>query len=467
MRLTAALAPAAALLAGVLVLCVACGSGDAGTGDRTPDSAEDLVVADIGGVTVSLDAGGQDAGEPIAIEAIAIEAIEGETAPSEGGEPVAAFRLLPDGATFAEPVRLTIELSGRPQGPLMGMHFSEGGDGGDGIELLDLGDASYDADTDSTSYTIELTHFSEVHVRTYGEVLEARLLPPLPAETYQVGESFVVRARVAPDEIPGWDYRRSGTRQQVHVAAVNGAPLGVTTHWRSTGGVRGIDFADIASLEFVFKSSDYDPTPLAPEQTQTVFREAQPGSTLDFEQRFTCEREGRFFVFFHGRSSQAAIATVFEGGTVVERVEDDVTSRVTLGITGVCGAESSASPTTVADPRTATPTATPTPRVLAPVAPGAPAVRLPFEPADPTPVVPGKLLEGFILVYAYDGVWYDGSAMVFTPAHEPFCSYEHLHGGTTASILPGPDGKPIFISEMHGECGYGPSNALFWIKDPR
>ncbi|MCA9850642.1 MAG: hypothetical protein KC461_08350, partial [Dehalococcoidia bacterium] len=74
---------------------------------------------------------------------------------------------------------------------------------------------------------------------------------------------------------------------------------------------------------------------------------------------------------------------------------------------------------------------------------------------------------GHILVYAYEGTWYDGSAMVVTPAHEPFCTYEHLHGVTTASILPGPDGNPIFISEMYGECGYGPSSALFWIEDPR
>lgn len=81
------------------------------------------------------------------------------------------------------------------------------------------------------------------------------------------------------------------------------------------------------------------------------------------------------------------------------------------------------------------------------------------------PAGSGGDLPGLIRVYAYAGVFYYAETLVSTPPHEPFCSYQHLHGGPILAVpVAGVTAPPL--SEMYGECGFGPTNALFWIPEP-
>ncbi|MCA9850829.1 MAG: hypothetical protein KC461_09350 [Dehalococcoidia bacterium] len=95
-----------------------------------------------------------------------------------------------------------------------------------------------------------------------------------------------------------------------------------------------------------------------------------------------------------------------------------------------------------------------------------------FGTPSPTPVngvpaafdsTPGP---GQLLVFRLDGVDFFPKGLGTVAAHEPFCSYEHVHGPEITSVLPGPDGEYIKRTEHMGECGYGPPN-FFLIDDPR
>jgi hypothetical protein len=91
--------------------------------------------------------------------------------------------------------------------------------------------------------------------------------------------------------------------------------------------------------------------------------------------------------------------------------------------------------------------------------------RLKFAPSAQVAVGAGGDLPGLIRVYAYAGVFYYAETLVSTPPHEPFCSYQHLHGGPILAVpVAGVTAPPL--SEMYGECGFGPTNALFWIPEP-
>ncbi|GMU40260.1 MAG: hypothetical protein AMXMBFR23_11260 [Chloroflexota bacterium] len=71
-----------------------------------------------------------------------------------------------------------------------------------------------------------------------------------------------------------------------------------------------------------------------------------------------------------------------------------------------------------------------------------------------------------VMVFVLDGVPFGIGGLQVVEAHEPFCSYQHVHGGPVRSIVPGPDGKHVERTEHLRECGYGEPN--FWvIPDPR
>lgn len=71
-----------------------------------------------------------------------------------------------------------------------------------------------------------------------------------------------------------------------------------------------------------------------------------------------------------------------------------------------------------------------------------------------------------VMVFVLDGVPFGIDGLQVIEAHEPFCSYQHVHGGPVRSIVPGPDGKHVERTEHLGECGYGEPNFMV-IADPR
>lgn len=437
------------LASGTFLLLGACGSDDAGLSDETHEDIDHAVeiVATIGKAAISLQAHGQDADGPISIEPIE------ESAGMEGQ--VAAFRLLPAGARFERPVTVSVTAPGEPLPSLRGLHFSDEA----AVELLEFLPTSYDAEASATTYETQVSHFSEIYVGEWGDRVEMRIMRPLPEEQYLVGESFTLKVRVLPDDIPSRDYPVRDDGTQVRTAPTRGVPMKLAVGWHTSGESRQYDFIDAAS--FLLNAPDeFGPSPLTPKRLDPPTGDVSAGEILDFEQQFTCERAGRFYVWFQGSINQRGTLTEFSGAEVIGSREQVFVASSSVGITGECvpaGDESTATPTRT-EPETATAIAQGGP---------VPTVVLPIEPRIPTPVVPGQDLEGFILVYAYDGAWYDASTLVVTPAHEPFCSYEHLHGGPIESILSGPSGQTTTIEEMYGECGYGPTDALYWIEDPR
>ena len=77
-------------------------------------------------------------------------------------------------------------------------------------------------------------------------------------------------------------------------------------------------------------------------------------------------------------------------------------------------------------------------------------------PHDPRSSIPPEK----IMVFYLKGVFYEATGLVNVEAHEPFCSYLHVHGGPIAPVLPA-GGAPA--SEHLGECGFGPPN--FYLID--
>lgn len=449
------------LAAGVLSLLAACG-----TSAEDPDT--ELITATIptadGEIAVTLDAHGQQTDTPITIEAIT---------PAQGDQPsedfVAAFRLLPAGATFDVPIALRITLVGAPEPALAGLHTS----GDAPAELIEFLPLTYDASTGRTTYEGTVTHFSEVALQSWGEEVETRILPDIPGDTYLVGDSFTMRVRTIPRSLPSRDGSLNEGRQ-VRVTSAPG-PLNFTASWASAGSPIGIDFNDVVTFKFITREEEFHGSPLTPTTIDARPREQQvtDGQALTFEQEFTCVSPGRFFVWFRGNLKQPGELTTFAGADVVHRATTQRWAYARVAITGEC----------VAPAGTATPApgaALPTTGVASPTAgvaptgtalttgPGAiPTVVLPPEIGIATPASgPGTgELPGFIRVYAYAGVFYYADSLVVTPAHEPFCSYEHLHGGPIPAVER--DGLTLPpIAEMYGECGFGPTTALFWFPEP-
>ena len=74
--------------------------------------------------------------------------------------------------------------------------------------------------------------------------------------------------------------------------------------------------------------------------------------------------------------------------------------------------------------------------------------------------------DGSVLVFLNDGVFFSPDGLELVDAHEPFCGYEHVHGPTIISLIPGAGGQHTSRDEHLGECGFGPPN-FHVIPDPR
>ena len=449
-----------------------CGS-DAGGGDGEESPPEALVASAVGDAQVSL---WGDLPESVSADDLTITELDFPAlASSSNVEPLAAFELGPDGATFDEPLLLAVEVAGRIPGPVWAQHVSSSG----ASEAIPLDLARYDSEADRSTYVAEISHFSTLFVSSVPEAdrLRARLLPELPREQYAVGESFTVRISVPRGGRESLDWVRrpsiAGDASAEHASSIEGADWYIQSSWYVQGRDLQPQF-DLRLLPLSMVDPDGPrtaPPPLDPTDIEGKRVDVDgEQSAITLEQTFTCREAGPFHISFWSLAYRPfRMREIHADGSIVDAGERFFGRPDSLDVSGECVASdgagtagSSATPTAVA----ATETATATPRVIT-GGEGVPDIALPAAPLEPTPFTPGEILDGHILVYAYEGTWYDGSAMVVTPAHEPFCTYEHLHGVTTASILPGPDGNPIFISEMYGECGYGPSSALFWIEDPR
>ena len=446
------------LAVGVLSMLGACGGTEAEDGE-----APELVTATIptanGDVAVSLDAHGQQTDTPITIEAIV---------PADGAKLsedfVAAFRLLPAGANFDTPVALSVTLAGSPEDALTGLHFSDDRP----IELLEFLPVMYDPAANTTTYEAQISHFSEVQVEHVGQQLETRLMPEIPGDKYLVGDSFVMRVRVVARSLPPFDrglYKGADAR----VTSNRPPVLTFEAHWRTTGGPLGIDFSEAVTGRFITRSEDFAGSPLDPTEIdgRPASQSVTDGQSLTYEQEFTCISPGTFVVWFRGHQIEPGVATEYRGTTVVSTEAVTRYGYANSVIAGEC----------IAPPAS---TSTPTPGVALPTTGVAPsATALTTGPAAiPTVVLPPEIgiatpasgpgtgdLPGFIRVYAYAGVFYYADTLVVTPAHEPFCSYEHLHDGPIAAVER--DGLTLPpIAEMYGECGFGPTNALFWIPEP-
>ena len=447
------------LAVGVLLLLGACGGTEAEDGED-PELVTATIATANGDVTVALDAHGQQTDTPITIEAIT---------PVEGAQLaedfVAAFRLLPAGATFDTPVTLSLTVVGPPEAALSGFHFSDDRP----TELIEFLPVAYDPSADTTTYEAAVTHFSEVQVDNYGLQLETRILPAIPADQYFVGDSFIMRVRVVAQSLPSVD---RGLYNGADSRVVSNRPpvLTFAAGWRTTGAPLGISFADAVSFTWItsdktFAGSPLEPTEAAgPPQSQSV----KDGQALTYAQEFTCISTGRFFVWFHGFQTQPGVATEYRGATAVSAEGVTRYGYANSVITGEC----------VAPDRG---TSTPTPGVALPttgVAPSAtalatgeaaiPTVVLPPDVVIATPAAPagtGSDLPGFIRAYAYAGVFYYGETLSATPAHAGSCEYAHLHGGPILAVpVAGVSTPPL--SEMYGACGFGPTSALFWIPAP-
>ena len=75
--------------------------------------------------------------------------------------------------------------------------------------------------------------------------------------------------------------------------------------------------------------------------------------------------------------------------------------------------------------------------------------------AEPTPggtATPGDdVPDGSVLVFLNDGVFFLPDGLEVVDAHEPFCRYEHVHGPTITSLIPGAGGQHISRDEHLGE----------------
>jgi len=445
------------LILTLLLTLAACGSDDAGSGGTEggeDGDPPDLVTATVNGIAIALNPHGQTLDQPITIEAID---------PPDGASDtfVAAFRMLPAGATFSTPVTLSIDLPGEPLVALTGIHDS---DGDANTELISLLPVAYDPASDTTTYEAEVTHFSEIQVERWGDQVETRLLPPIPGDRYLVGDSFTMRVRAVPRSIASRDGAIYDGRQ-TRVVNVKPEVMTFTATWKSAGQPAGIDFADVVTFKFFSLLNEYADSPLTPTEIDADPHEQRvtDGQSLTFDQEFRCVSPGRFIVWFRGHLRQPGESTTFEGATVVDRSAVNRYAYAVSAITGECVLPAA---TTTPTPGTAF-TSTPVAAATGNTAGAIPTIVVPRAPRIPTPVVPGSGdPAGFIKVYAYNGAWYYADTLKVTPAHPPHCSYEHLHGSPIPAVPI--DGRTLPpLAEMYGECGFGPTHALYWILPPR
>jgi hypothetical protein len=196
---------AATTLAASLLLFASCGDDsptEPGDPDGTTiDASGGAVTSDDGVLTLTVPPGAVSEAVSITVERIASDFPGG----LDASEVVAAYRFGPDGATFAEPVAIEIDLPGVAARvgteitiPTMaGWNVS-----GDEWEAIEGTFLDYDADTEETVWRGEVTHFSAVVVQLGRFDVGVDLQPAT-----QVGSSLPVisflRAHPGSD-VEGW-----------------------------------------------------------------------------------------------------------------------------------------------------------------------------------------------------------------------------------------------------------------------
>lgn len=452
----------------LLVGCVALLLGGCGSStnpdDATPstDNPAELVAATVGDARVSLRYDGP-LPEGIAAADLAIEPIEA-SAPPEGAAAGVAFALAPDGAQFESPVSVVVEQPGLDLPDLAALHLAADGT----AEVIGAVAVDRDIERDTTRFTFEVSHFSEIHTFAPGKTgIETTILPPVPRDTYYVGERFTVTVQV--DRVPlsedyAWPERDVPAFHRVDVPGRD---------WAVRYGVRvyGLESPDTSPEDYGGGFGLIGgKSPISPDAVR---------DQLSFE--LVCRVPGPWVIVVN-----TAIVMTTEtqyiprDGAPYRGIEQHPVNAVNK-LFGDCILDPNVTPTPppTPDPLRGDPTGTPTgdgtatPTATATGTP--PGVRFGDLPdhgifATPMPELQDGVIPppdpGYVVVFPKDGVWYDAAFLIAMDKHEPNCSYRHLHGGPMYSIVP-VDGKTLEITEHLGDCGYGPVDSLFLIQDPR
>lgn len=367
-----------------------------------------------------------------------------------------ALELGPDGTQFDVPVTLTLDVPGPPSTVTL-THIS----GDSAPELIEALPIAYDPDSDVTTMSAEVPHFSRLFITRWDETLALLLPNGLPDESITVGTTFVVHVEADITYVERV-VKLKGGGVETFVPQKGAAWYLEYSAWVSSAAlpISGLPGLSGQGVPIVPDGE----SPLEPWRiplTDLVVEANVPAgqTSTDIRMSFTCARPGKFtFVL-------AAVAYVPHDNIYEEpnqpprRSEGLVGAREELIFEGEC----------VAAPDDA-PTPTPT-SFMDPGTPGATTIvgegQPPLEEAPPpptgTPVAARPNEEpptGMILAIPFDGTWYYADSLVITAAHGEFCTYEHLHGGEIESV-----GRLFKRTEHLGECGYGPPN-LFWIEEP-
>lgn len=355
-------------------------------------------------------------GAGVEADDVSFEALSPDDYDGDIGEAIAGFELLPDGARFEEPVRVTLTAVNPPDGALTFVHESA-----DGVEGLNVVSTDFDAETQTLTVVAEVTHFSRVWFNGGGKWFNAT--PQYP-ETVVVGVPFSVTVQVQQNEEHPWPWR-------------------------------------------IFEGKY---TSFGPVDPNTV--EDRPPSTLldvrtfSIPQTFTCRLPSTIDIWYNASIDYH----LFEDRANDDPGNPEWSTWVWLKVDGIRCLAPTPTPTPSNTPVPPTPTKdplqefgeiflqtpTPTPRPTQVV--GDPR---PLDLGPGTIVETVKVDEGWMVVFVLDGQWFHGSGL--RVAQPDACDYIHVHGGP---ITPVNSETFFFKSEHLGECGFGPPNFLM-VPIPR
>ncbi len=417
---------------------------------------------------------------------------------SEHLEPLAAYRFEPAGAEFEIPLRLSIDTVAQQEQNLIARLGS--GDGSS--ELLQPVALSINLATNRVTAVYSIEHFSEIlfMLSKDGAQPHIAILPPPPEETYLVGESFTVRARLHSgyanwtvvsrndDGLTIREDRRTLREKPWHADVV------WSTSAPTTNNIADV-FVDALNSAFWGAGDDdldlrNDP-PLEPRLVESSVDGSTTLTAQFIEQTFTCKSVGFFTIWVFAKVQATAelkvsaegysdsiseytqkMHTVFPprivGQCIAPAVTETPTPDPTTELTETPTPDPTTDPTSepTDDPTsepTEGPTASPSPSP-SPTATGGPTSAPPSDGLEAS--LGDTAPEGSVLVFLLDGIFFDPAGLSVVEAHEPFCSYEHVHGGLIQSIIPGSSGNYVTRTEHLGECGFGPP-AFYVIPDPR
>ena len=470
------------LLLGLLLAATACSGDDEGPGASPADGAADDVVATLSATS----------GELELSLAIPVGALPDGTSPSEltiaalgpdevGADPenaeiLGAYRFGPDGLEFDVPLLATIEV-GDSQSVFALLTSSDGSS----TERLQPVSGTFPTDEGTRTLVYAIDHFSDFSLvlSKEGDGSRAMVLDPLPRTTYLIGESFTIRVRINPG-FSNWSHtivEDGVTVVREQHRTLRDKPWYARVVWTVSQGSNDLvqTLADLLSFDFDDPPPPAD-VPLEPRRVEGRVDGPNTFTAAFAEQTFTCRKVGPYeisiWIGVRTRAEQASSGRASEYeqkmGPWFTRTSDGEYYRPG----GRCVAPAVETP--IVDPTselstvepTTEPTADPTSQP-SPVASAAPTTETPPEGSEARPASFGDAVpEDHVLVFLLDGVFFLPGGLQVVAAHVPFCSYEHLHGGTISSLLPGSNGDPVTRSEHLGECGFGPPN-FFIVIDPR